>query len=140
MEDNSQDYIGINIRAIRVNYGLSQEKFAELAGTSQAAVSAWECGTTVPRKSSIARIVASLPGLSADDILSKETGFSEKMRRSAIKLAEDIIEKYDNDQPTLIFDPVKAKLDAAYEMMSDDTRMMIADLATSLICDPARRR
>lgn len=44
---------GENLRELRKSRGYSQEKFAEVIGTKQVNVSAWEVGTRVPYLSTI---------------------------------------------------------------------------------------
>lgn len=73
------NFIGNNIKALRVHKGLSQEQFAEIADVSQTAVSAWECGLSDPRRSNVQRIIDAVPGITFDDILSKEKGFARKV-------------------------------------------------------------
>ena len=73
------NFIGNNINAIRIHYGLSQERFAEAIGTSQTTVSAWECGDSTPRKSNIEKMLAALPDLQFDDVMSEERGFAKKV-------------------------------------------------------------
>ena len=72
------NFIGDNINALRIDKGLSQEQLAEIAGVGQTTVSAWECGTSVPRKAPILRICERL-GLEYDDIMSKENGYAYKV-------------------------------------------------------------
>jgi repressor LexA len=71
------NFIGDNINAIRVHYGLSQEQLADAIGARQTTVSAWECGDSTPRKSNVEKIIAAIPGLKFDDIMSKEQGFAK---------------------------------------------------------------
>ncbi len=73
------NFIGDNINAIRIHYGLSQERFAEAIGTSQTTVSAWECGDSTPRKSNVEKILAALTDLQFDDVMSEERGFAKKV-------------------------------------------------------------
>lgn len=73
------NYIGDNINAIRMHRGLSQRELADMAGVSQTTVSAWECGSTIPRRSNIARIIEALPGLEEDDVYSESLGFARRM-------------------------------------------------------------
>ena len=73
------NFIGNNINAIRIHYGLSQERFAEAIGTSQTTVSAWECGESTPRKNNVNKILAALPELQFDDVMSEERGFARKV-------------------------------------------------------------
>lgn len=47
---------GENLRELRKSRGYSQEKFAEVIGTKQVNVSAWEIGTRVPYLSTIRSI------------------------------------------------------------------------------------
>ena len=76
------NFIGNNINAIRVHFGLSQERFAEAIGTSQTTVSAWECGESTPRKTNVEKIIAALPNLQFDDIMSEDRGFAKKVNGS----------------------------------------------------------
>lgn len=73
------NFIGNNINAIRIHYGLSQEHFAEAIGTSQTTVSAWECGDSTPRKSNVDKILAALPNIQFDDVMSEENGFARRV-------------------------------------------------------------
>lgn len=74
-----ENHIGKNIKALRIDKGLSQKQFAEIADVSQSAVSAWECGTTSPHTSNIQNILTSLPELDSDDILSSVHGYANKV-------------------------------------------------------------
>ncbi len=76
------NFIGDNINAIRVHFGLSQEQFAEAIGVSQTTVSAWECGVGTPRKKAINSIIEHFPGLQFDDIMGEEQGFAKKVVRT----------------------------------------------------------
>lgn len=73
------NFIGNNIKALRVHKGLSQEQFAEIADVSQTAVSAWECDASSPRPSSVQRIIDAIPGITFDDIMGEENGFARKV-------------------------------------------------------------
>lgn len=73
------NFIGNNIKALRVHKGLSQEQFAEIADVSQTAVSSWECDASNPRPSSVQRIVDAIPGITFDDIMGEENGFARKV-------------------------------------------------------------
>ena len=73
------NFIGNNVNAIRIHYGFSQERFAEAIGTSQTTVSAWECGESTPRKSNVEKMLAALPDLQFDDVMSEERGFARKV-------------------------------------------------------------
>ena len=75
------NFIGDNINAIRVHYGYTQESFAELAGVSQTTVSAWECGSSTPRRSNIQRLIEAIPTIDFDDVMSEERGFAKKADR-----------------------------------------------------------
>ena len=74
-----ENFIGDNIKAFRINKGYSQDQLAEIAGVSQSAVSAWECGDSKPHMSNVQRIVDAFPELVADDILSDELGYAKKV-------------------------------------------------------------
>lgn len=73
------NFIGDNINAIRIHKGLSQEQFASAAGVSQTTVSAWECGTSTPRKSNVMKLVEAIHGLEFDDVMSEENGFAKRV-------------------------------------------------------------
>lgn len=73
------NFIGNNVNAIRIHYGFSQERFAEVIGTSQTTVSAWECGESTPRKSNVDKMLSALPDLQFDDVMSEERGFARKV-------------------------------------------------------------
>ncbi len=73
------NFIGDNVNAIRIHYGFSQERFAEVIGTSQTTVSAWECGESTPRKSNVDKMLSALPDLQFDDVMSEERGFARKV-------------------------------------------------------------
>lgn len=75
------NFIGNNINAIRIHYGLSQEQFADVIDVRQTTVSAWECGDSTPRKTNVEKIVAAIPGLQFDDIMSEERGFARTVNR-----------------------------------------------------------
>lgn len=75
------NHIGNNINAIRVDAGLSQVQFAQISGTSQTTVSAWECGKSKPRQSNIDRILQIFPYLTFDDVVSDEGGFAKRSLR-----------------------------------------------------------
>lgn len=60
------------IKKYRLAKGMTQEKLAEIMGTSQAAVGMWEAGTRMPRADKLRKLAAVL-GCSVDDLLSGET-------------------------------------------------------------------
>lgn len=72
------NFIGDNINAIRIHYGLSQEELAEATGVSQTTVSAWECGQSTPRKANALKIMAAIPGITFDDIMSEDRGYARR--------------------------------------------------------------
>lgn len=72
------NFIGDNINALRIDKGLSQEQLAEIAGVGQTTVSAWECGSSVPRKAPIVKICNKLD-VEYDDIMSKDNGYASKV-------------------------------------------------------------
>lgn len=86
------NFTGNNINAIRIHYGLSQEQFAKVAGVSQTAVSAWECGESTPRRSNVMKILAAMPELTSDDIVSEENGFAKKVLRESRSSRNDWVE------------------------------------------------
>ena len=76
------NFIGDNINAIRVHKGLSQEQLAKAAGVSQTTISAWECGSSTPRKVNVYKIIEAIPSLDFDDIMSEERGFAKRILQS----------------------------------------------------------
>ena len=73
------NYIGNNINAIRVHYGLSQDQLAEITEVSQTTVSAWECGKSTPRRSNIEPLLSTYPELDYDAVYSRESGFAQRV-------------------------------------------------------------
>lgn len=68
---------GENLRELRKSRGYSQEKFAEVIGTKQVNVSAWEVGTRVPYLSTI-RNIADIFKVPLSSLISVEnTGMDE---------------------------------------------------------------
>ena len=75
------NFIGDNINAIRVHFGLSQEQLAEAMKISQTTVSAWECGESTPRRANVEKLLEVLPELQFDDVMSEERGFARMVNR-----------------------------------------------------------
>lgn len=75
------NHIGRNINALRVHYGLSQMRFAEMLEVAQTSVSSWERGITIPRQNIVSRIIEILPGVTYDDIMSDDNGFARRVLR-----------------------------------------------------------
>lgn len=73
-----RNFIGNNINAIRVEYGLNQDQFAAKTGLSQTAISAWECGESTPRRSNVLKIIKAFPELTFDDVMSERNGYATK--------------------------------------------------------------
>lgn len=69
------NFIGNNINAIRVDKGLNQEQLAKIADVSQTTISAWECGTSTPRKRNVEKLSFAL-GITYDDVMSEENGYA----------------------------------------------------------------
>lgn len=86
------NFIGNNINAIRVEYGLNQEDFARMADVSQTAISAWECGDTTPRKANVLKILKAFPELTFDDIMSEGNGFAVRSMRRASTTSKGWVE------------------------------------------------
>lgn len=80
-------HIADNIRAIRVDEGLTQEDFGKLAGVSQSTVSAWERGESTPSDSNIKTLLESLPYLDEDSVFSKCRGFVAQTRIDPVEYA-----------------------------------------------------
>lgn len=79
-------HIANNIVALRADKGLNQTQLAEIADVTQQTVSAWEKGTSTPRKNNVMRITSAFPELTYDSIMSDENGY---FRTSARKIAKD---------------------------------------------------
>lgn len=77
------NFIGDNVNAIRIHFGLNQEKLAELMGVSQTTVSAWECGESTPRRNNVEKLLRVLPGISYDDVMSESNGFAKRVLKKA---------------------------------------------------------
>ena len=82
------NFIGNNIYSLRVHFGLSQEELAKGIGVTQATVSAWECGQSTPRKANALKIMAALPGITFDDIMSEDRGFASKSTTESDRKSE----------------------------------------------------
>lgn len=80
-----KNFIGNNINAIRVHFGLSQEQFAEMADVTQQTVSYWETGQSTPRKRNVLRLMERLPGITFDDVMSEDSGFAVRVLNEPIK-------------------------------------------------------
>lgn len=75
------NFVGDNINAIRVHYGLSQADFGEAVGVSQTTVSAWECGDSTPRKANVDAVVEAFPGITFDDVMGEMDGYARRASR-----------------------------------------------------------
>lgn len=60
-----------NLKMLRQNKGLSQEKLAEILGVSRQAVTKWESGQTTPSSGNLIAL-ADLYKVSLDELLGKE--------------------------------------------------------------------
>ena len=69
--------VGDNINAIRFDLGLSQDQLAKRVGVRQTTVSSWECGTSLPSKPNIKRMMKEF-GLTYDELVSKKNGYAAK--------------------------------------------------------------
>lgn len=76
-----KSHIANNIHAFRSNKGLSQAQLAEIADVTQGAISSWETGITIPRKSNLQPIVNAFEELTIDDFLSDKEGYAQKILR-----------------------------------------------------------
>lgn len=84
------NFIGNNINAIRIHKGLSQEQLAKAAGVSQTTISAWECGSSTPRKANVYKLIEAIPSLDFDAVMSEDRGFAKRvLKRSASRLSSD---------------------------------------------------
>ena len=86
------NFIGNNINAIRVEYGLNQEAMAKMTGLSQTAISAWETGESTPRRANVLKVIKAFPELTFDDIMSEENGFAAKTLRRAAATSNGWVE------------------------------------------------
>jgi transcriptional regulator with XRE-family HTH domain len=68
---------GENLRELRKSRGYSQEKFAEVIGTKQVNVSAWELGTRVPYLATIRGIAETFKVPLSSLISIEQTGLDE---------------------------------------------------------------
>ena len=68
---------GENLRELRKSRGYSQEKFAEVIGTKQVNVSAWEVGSRVPYLSTIRGIADTFKVPLSSLISLEQTGMDE---------------------------------------------------------------
>lgn len=66
-----------NLRTLRKSRGYTQEKFAEVLGTKQVNVSAWELGTRVPYLSTIREIANTFKVPLSSLIAVDDTGMDE---------------------------------------------------------------
>ena len=66
-----------NIRALRKSRGYTQEKFAEVIGTKQVNVSAWELGTRTPYLATIREIADTFKVPLSSLISIEDTGIDE---------------------------------------------------------------
>ncbi len=82
-------YIGLNIKKLRDEHGMTQSQLAERLNVSFQAVSKWECGTTVPDVSIIPEI-AGLFGVTID-FLFRESSVNYKNK------ALELLTLYEND-------------------------------------------
>ena len=84
MGDTTDNAIGNNIRAVRVDAGLTQTEFAKRLQVSQTTVSSWETGSSQPRRSNLFILLSEFPGLTLEDINSEKNGFARRsLRRSS---------------------------------------------------------
>lgn len=84
MGDTTDNAIGNNIRAVRVDAGLTQTEFAKRLQVSQTTVSSWETGASQPRRSNLFILLSEFPGLTLEDINSEKNGFARRsLRRSS---------------------------------------------------------
>jgi len=77
------NHIGINIDTLRAKKNLSQTDLAEIAGVTQQTVSAWENGTSTPRRKAIVKIIEAFPELTYDSIMSDENGYYKSLIKEA---------------------------------------------------------
>ena len=83
MSDTKDNAIGNNIRAVRVDAGLTQTEFAKRLQVSQTTVSSWETGSSQPRRSNLFILLDEFPDLTLEDINSEKNGFARRsLRRS----------------------------------------------------------
>lgn len=83
------NFIGDNINAIRIHKGLSQEQLAKAAGVSQTTISAWECGSSTPRKANVYKLIEAIPSLDFDAVMSEDRGFAKRVMRTSRRTSDD---------------------------------------------------
>ena len=89
LSDTTDNAIGNNIRAVRVDAGLTQVEFAERLQVSQTTVSSWETGNSQPRRSNLFILLSEFPELTLEDINSEKNGFARRsLRRSGDSRSE----------------------------------------------------
>lgn len=86
---NENVYMGANIAAIREDLGLTQTKFAEMAGVAQTTVSAWETRGQMPRKATLVHIIEQCPHLTLDDFYGNKGGFARTLGSNVISRAQN---------------------------------------------------
>lgn len=97
------------LKAIRLDKGLSQAKFADLIGVSQGNVGSWETGKALPGALALRNISLKL-GISIDSLLFGESS------QSKIRLEQ---------KNEVVFDPeLKRMIDILKELMSNENPHM----------------
>lgn len=114
------------IKKVREAAGLTQTALAEKIGVPVRTLGSWERGE---REIDLADAwkIADAVGARLDDI-------AGRVEHSIASLDTDAPENTDQA------DDSKERLDRAYEMLNDDSRRLLADVAESIACDASRLR
>lgn len=114
------------IKKVREAAGLTQTALAEKIGVPVRTLGSWERGE---REIDLADAwkIADAMNVRLDDI-------AGRVEYSII--SPDTDDPEDTDQA----DDSKERLDRAYELLNDDSRKLLADLAESIACDSSRLR
>lgn len=116
---------GENLKALRMSRYLTQERFAKLAGTNQANVTAWERGTRMPNLQTIQGIADTFKVPLSSLISIKDTGYEDDyVREVADVLQHDPKIRLLFDRAKLMspsdLDAVLAVVNAISKERSDD--------------------
>lgn len=87
----SPEEIGLKIKTIRVNKGLSMEEFGKLLNTSKGTVNNWEKGRNYPNRENL-KFIAELGGLTVDELINPVEHFVlRKIESSYNAVDNDIV-------------------------------------------------
>ena len=110
-------YIGENIKRLRREKGVTQEKLAEHLGISTQAVSKWERGETLPDITLVIPL-ASYFGISTDELL----GLDEAKNKAR---AEEMLKEYRSLKDNYKLDEAKAVIEEAYRKFPNNWSVVL---------------